>query len=410
MVEVKIYTKTNCPFCDLAKSWFGANDISFTQISLDDDVKRAEFYAEVNKNILLVEEHIKTVPQIFVGDVHIGGYDNLMARAGEVIARVKGSSLTTFSKTYKPFNYPWAVDLTVKHEKAHWIEDEIDLSEDVTDWKNGKITKVEKEYITNILRLFTQSDVAVGQNYYDQFIPLFKNNEIRNMLGSFAAREGIHQRAYALLNDTLGLPDSEYHAFLEYKAMTDKIDFMMDTDPTTRRGLGLCLAKTVFNEGVALFASFAMLLNFQRFGKMKGMGKVVEWSIRDESMHVEGNAALFRIYCQENPYIVDNEFKKEIYLMASKAVELEDKFIDLAYELGTIEGLKADEVKQYIRHITDRRLNQLGLKEIYNIEKNPLTWLEWILNGADHTNFFENRVTEYEVAGLTGNWDEAYNA
>ncbi|MEY8702536.1 ribonucleotide-diphosphate reductase subunit beta, partial [Francisella philomiragia] len=128
----------------------------------------------------------------------------------------KGSSLTTFSKTYKPFSYPWAVDLTVKHEKAHWIEDEIDLSEDVTDWKNGKITKVEKEYITNILRLFTQSDVAVGQNYYDQFIPAFKNNEVRNMLGSFAAREGIHQRAYALLNDTLGLPDSEYHAFLEY--------------------------------------------------------------------------------------------------------------------------------------------------------------------------------------------------
>lgn len=94
--------------------------------------------------------------------------------------------------------------------------------------------------------------------------------------------------------------------------------------------------------------------------------------------------------------------------MATKAIELEDKFIDLAYEIGTIEGLKADEVKEYIRHITDRRLNQLGLNEIYNIDKNPLTWLEWILNGADHTNFFENRVTEYEVAGLTGNWDEAY--
>jgi glutaredoxin 3 len=405
-MEVKIYTKTNCPFCDLAKSWFGANDIPFTQISLDDDIVRAKFYEDVNKNILLIEEHVKTVPQIFIGDVHIGGYDNLMARAGEVINRVKGSSLTTTSKTYKPFSYPWAVDLTVKHEKAHWIEDEIDLSEDVTDWKNGKITKVEKEYITNILRLFTQSDVAVGQNYYDQFIPAFKNNEVRNMLGSFAAREGIHQRAYALLNDTLGLPDSEYHAFLEYKAMTDKIDFMMDADPSTRKGLGL--AKTVFNEGVALFASFAMLLNFQRFGKMKGMGKVVEWSIRDESMHVEGNAALFRIYCQENPYIVDNAFKKEIYMMATKAVELEDTFIDLAYEMGNIEGLKAEEVKEYIRHITDRRLNQLGLNEMYSIDKNPLTWLEWVLNGADHTNFFENRVTEYEVAGLTGNWDSAY--
>ena len=192
-MEVKIYTKTNCPFCDLAKSWFGANDLPFTQVSLDDDIVRAKFYEDVNKKILLSEEHVKTVPQVFVGDVHIGGYDNLMARASEVINRVKGSSLTTTSKTYKPFHYPWAVELTVNHEKAHWIEDEIDLSEDVTDWKNGKITKVEKEYITNILRLFTQSDVAVGQNYYDQFIPAFKNNEVRNMLGSFAAREGMHQ-------------------------------------------------------------------------------------------------------------------------------------------------------------------------------------------------------------------------
>ncbi len=149
-MEVKIYTKTNCPFCDLAKSWFGANDIPFTQISLDDDIIRAKFYEDVNKNILLIEEHVKTVPQIFIGDVHIGGYDNLMARAGEVINRVKGSSLTTTSKTYKPFSYPWAVDLTVKHEKAHWIEDEIDLSEDVTDWKMVKSLKLKK----NILPIF----------------------------------------------------------------------------------------------------------------------------------------------------------------------------------------------------------------------------------------------------------------
>ena len=117
MVEVKYIQKLIVLFCDLAKSWFGANDIPFTQISLDDDDKRAKFYEEVNKNILLIEEHVKTVPQIFVGDVHIGGYDNLMARAGEVVARVKGSSLTTFSQTYKPFSYPWAVDLTVKPRK-----------------------------------------------------------------------------------------------------------------------------------------------------------------------------------------------------------------------------------------------------------------------------------------------------
>jgi ribonucleoside-diphosphate reductase beta chain len=350
----------------------------------------------------------RSVPQIYIDDKLIGTYDDLMKISDSLIKKTSGG-LMEFSETYKPFYYPWAVDLTSRHEKSHWIEDEIDLSEDVADWKGNKMTNSEKEYITNILRLFTQSDVAVGQNYYDIFIPKFKNNEVRNMLGSFASREGIHQRAYALLNETLGLPDSEYHAFLEYKEMTDKVDFMMDNDSNTLTGTGLALAKMVFNEGVSLFASFVMLLNFQRFGKMKGMGKVVEWSIRDESMHVEGNAKLFKAFCAEHTRIVDDEFKAAIYAMAKKSVRLEDKFIDLAYEVGDMEGLKSEEVKEYIRYITDRRLLQLGLKPNFKVKENPLPWLEWVLNGADHTNFFEGRVTEYEVAGLNGSWHEAYD-
>jgi len=353
---------------------------------------------------------VNSVPQIYIDGKRIGGYDDLMKISDDLLKKRSGGGLLQFSETYKPFHYPWAVEITTRHEKAHWIEDELDLSEDVSDWKSGKVTTTEKEYVTNILRLFTQSDVAVGQNYYDQFIPKFKNNEIRNMLGSFAAREGIHQRAYALLNETLGLPDSEYHAFLEYKVMMDKIEFMQESDNSSMKGLGLALAKSVFNEGVALFASFVMLLNFQRFGKMKGMGKVVEWSIRDESMHVEGNAKLFRQFCAEHPKVVDDDFKADIYSMARIAVKLEDKFIDLAYKIGEIEGLNATEVKSYIRYITDRRLLQLGLKTNFKVKENPLPWLEWVLNGADHTNFFENRVTEYEVAGLSGNWDDAYEA
>jgi len=365
---------------------------------LDDEEQRLAFYQKV--------PGARSVPQVYIDDKHIGTYDDLMKIADTLVKKAGG--LLEFSETYKPFHYPWAVDITTRHEKAHWIEDEIDLSEDVTDWKGGKITEVEKEYITNVLRLFTQSDVAVGQNYYDQFVPKFKNNEVRNMLGSFAAREGIHQRAYALLNETLGLPDSEYHAFLEYTEMADKIDYMMKSDTSTMRGLGLSLAKSVMNEGVALFASFVMLLNFQRFGKMKGMGKVVEWSIRDESIHVEGNSKLFKAFCAEHPRIVDEDFKKDIYELARHAVKLEDKFIDLAYKMGEVEGLESSEVKQYIRYITDRRLLQLGLRTNFKVKENPLPWLEWVLNGADHTNFFENRVTEYEVAGLTGGWGEAY--
>ena len=411
MLDIQIYTKTDCPFCVQAKQWFNEHTIEYTEHLMNDEEERLAFYQRINnvKEQLGVgrQPGINSVPQIFFNNERVGGYSELI-KVQDKILRARGGGLTVASETYKPFYYSWAVDLTVRHEKAHWIEDEIDLGEDVSDWKTGKVTDVEKDYITNILRLFTQSDVAVGQNYYDQFIPKFKNNEVRNMLGSFANREGVHQRAYALLNDTLGLPDSEYHAFLEYKEMTNKIDFMQKSDNTTQRGLALAMAKSVFNEGVALFASFVMLLNFQRVGKMKGMGKVVEWSIRDESMHVEGNSKLFKAFIAEHPKLVDNEFKKEIYVMAKDIVKLEDKFIELAYEMGEIQGLTMEEVKTYIRYITDRRLLQLGLKTNFKVKNNPLPWLEWILNGADHTNFFENRVTEYEVAGLTGSWDNAY--
>jgi ribonucleotide reductase beta subunit family protein with ferritin-like domain len=398
-MKVEIYSKSNCPFCEKAKQWFRSHGYEYIEHKLETNEERAALYQRI--------PGARSVPQIYIDDKLIGTYDQFMEISDSLIKKETGGMMQ-FSETYKPFHYPWAVELTRKHEAIHWVEDEVELSEDMSDWKTGKLTPVEKEYITNILRLFTQSDVAVGQNYYDYYIPKFKNNEIRNMLGSFACREGIHQRAYALLNETLGLPDSEYHAFLEYTEMVEKIEFMINNDISTIRGLALSMARSVFNEGVALFASFVMLLNFQRYGKMKGMGKVVEWSIRDETMHVEGNSRIFKTLCAENPRIVNDEFKSEIYEMSRIAVKLEDKFINLAYKMGDVEGLNADDVKRYIRHITDRRLIQLGLKPNFKVKENPLPWLDWILNGADHTNFFEGRVTEYEVAGLTGKWENAY--
>ena len=314
------------------------------------------------------------------------------------------SKLMQPSKVYKPFMAPWAVEVTQQHERMHWIEEEIETTDDVNDWKLGRLTESEKNFITQILRMFTQSDVAVGSFYFDVLIPKFKNNEVRNMLSSFATREGIHQRAYALLNDTLGLPEGDYAAFMSYKEMADKADFMMTADPDTLTGLGLSMAKAVCNEGISLFASFAMLLNFQRRGLMKAMGKVVEWSTKDESKHVEGVSLLFRSYCNDHPRIVTDAFKKSIYDMVRTCVELEDAFIDLAYEMGPVEGLPKEDVKRFIRFIADRRLTQLGLKPNWGIEANPLPWIDWVLNGADLTNFFENKVAEYEVGGLDGDW------
>lgn len=314
------------------------------------------------------------------------------------------SKLFEETTTYKPFAYPRALELTVEHERMHWHEGELDLSDDVGDWKTGRLTSSEKGYITTILQMFTQSDLNVGGFYIDHLIPTFKNNEIRNMLVSFACREGVHQRAYALLNDTLGLPETDYSAFLEIKEMGDKDDFMKDANASSKTGLALALAKGTFNEGVSLFASFVMLLNFQRRGLMKGMGKVVEWSVKDETKHVEGVTWLFRQLCAEHRRVVTDDLKHQIYEMAKECVRLEDAFIDLSFATGGVEGLDSQEVKDYIRYITDRRLVMLGLKEIFKIEKNPLPWVDVILNAPDHTNFFENKVAEYEVGSLVGDW------
>jgi ribonucleoside-diphosphate reductase beta chain len=151
-----------------------------------------------------------------------------------------------------------------------------------------------------------------------------------------------------------------------------------------------------------------MLLNFPRHGKMRGMGQIVTWSIVDETMHAEGMIKLFREYVEENREIWTDETKGTIYTIATKMVELEDKFVDLAFQMGKVEGLRDTEVKEYIRYIADRRLISMGMKGIFKVKKNPLPWVEEMINAPTHTNFFENRATDYAKGALTGSWDDVW--
>jgi ribonucleoside-diphosphate reductase beta chain len=313
-------------------------------------------------------------------------------------------SLLLPSQSYKPFKYPWAVEKSVGHEKAHWGEWEANLQDDVLQWKTGIITPSEKNHITQILRMFTQSDVEVASNYLNIFIHVFKNNEIRGMLSSFAAREFIHQRSYALLNDTLGLDESEYRAFMECEDMSKKIEFMRTDVCDTPEKIALALAQTVCNEGMSLFSAFVMLLNYQRTGKMKGMCEIVEWSIRDESMHVEGMVQLFREFLREHPEIDKEKLMDVTKQLYREAVELEDSVIDISYKAGETEGLGKEDVKAYVRFLANRRLQQLGIQPIFNIDTNPLPWLDWVINGDSFKNFFEGRVTDYSAGGMDGDW------
>ena len=315
-------------------------------------------------------------------------------------------SLVKRNETYKPFLHPEFVELAVLSEQMHWIEQKIDLTEDLRQWKDGTITPQERTLILEIMKTFTQSDVEVASGYIDFFLPYFKNNEVRQMLISFVAREGVHQRAYALFTDTIGLPDESYRMFMEYEELSERLEKMTEMDASTPREMAKSIARTVISEGIALFGAFVMLLNFQRHGKLMGLSKINEWSIKDESLHVEGMLILFRKFIAENPDIVNDGFKKDIYEMFREAITLEDAFVNIAFAQcpDGIEGLTSDEVKNYLRYIADRRLIQLGLKGNWGVTDNPLPWLDGIISGDTMTNFFEQRVADYDEAGLTGTW------
>jgi ribonucleoside-diphosphate reductase beta chain len=322
---------------------------------------------------------------------------------------------------YKPFDYPWAFEYYKAQQDAHWGTNEVPLHEDIKDW--ARAGEEERNLITQLFRFFTQGDVDVAAGYYDKFIPLFRKPELRMMMGAFANMESVHQEAYALLLDTIGMPEVEYQAFAEYEEMAAKHEYVNNFNPQNmwtksydpnsfidkNKEIAKALAVyPAFTEGLQLFSSFAILLNFSRFGKYKGMSQIVTWSVRDESLHVEGMLQVFRTFIQENQGVWTDEFKKEIYTIAREMVDLEDRFIDLVFELGGVQGLEADEVKQYIRYIGDRRLLQLGLKPNWGIKDNPLPWLDEILNGIEHSNFFETRVTEYSKSPLLGSWSEVW--
>lgn len=320
------------------------------------------------------------------------------------------SRLTDERNFFKPFSYPWAYDAWLKHEQSHWLHTEVPMLEDVKDWKK-KLTDSEKQFLTHIFRFFTQGDIDVAGGYVKNYLPYFPQPEVRMMLAGFAAREALHIAAYSHLIETLGMPDTTYNEFLQYQEMKDKHDYILDISSQNGDSASTATHIAVFSaftEGMQLFSSFIMLLNFPRHGKMKGMGQIVTWSIVDETQHAESMIKLFRTYVEENREIWNDDLKSRIYTIAEKMVELEDRFIDLAFSMGNMPDLSADDVKSYIRYIADRRLISLGLKGIFKVKKNPLPWVEEMINAPTHTNFFENRATDYAKGALSGDWMDVW--
>jgi len=318
--------------------------------------------------------------------------------------------------TYDVDRYAWAYEFWKRQQQTHWMGEEVPLGADLKDWASDRVTANERNLLTQIFRFFTQSDIEVGDNYLKRYIPIFQPLAVQMMMAAFTNMETVHIDAYALLLKTLGMPKTEFEAFRDYAEMREKADYMhafgVDTVSDVARTLAMFGA---FTEGMALFASFAMLLNFPRHNKMNGMGQIVSWSVRDESLHCEGVIRLFHEWHRETG-AVTRAVADDIIDVAKTMVALEERFVDLAFGLGEIEGMRAQDIRAYVRYVADWRLTQLKLPTVFGcfaateggyrqVKPHPLPWLVEILNGVEHANFFEQRATEYSKGASRGTWD-----
>ena len=311
---------------------------------------------------------------------------------------------------YKPFEYEKAYDYWLKQQQSHWLHTEVPMMSDVNDWKQN-LTETEKNIIGSILKGFSQTETIVNDYWSGLVTKWFRKPEIIMMATTFGAFETIHAEAYSLLNETLGLDD--FSEFLEDKTTLAKIEnltMVRDSfgDEKNWEEIAKSLAIfSAFTEGVNLFSSFAILLSFKMRNKLKGVGQIVEWSIRDESLHSEAGCWLFKTLIKENPQLKTPQLIESINQAAKLSLKLELDFINKVYELGDLEGCSKYDLTNFIKNRVNTKLIDLGLSSILDdIDKqavNRMKWFDALSAGKQHTDFFANRSTNY--AKGTMDWD-----
>ena len=304
---------------------------------------------------------------------------------------------------YKPFEYPeYYTEGWLKQAQAFWLHTEIPMSGDVKDW-NEKLTKEEKNLVGNILLGFAQTECAVSDYWTQNVVSWFPKHEIQQMAMMFGSQETIHAVAYSYLNETLGLEDFE--AFLHEPATAERFDNLVATNDNDTKSIGRSLAIfSAFAEGVSLYSAFAVLYSFQLRNLLKGIGQQMKWSVRDESLHSKMGCQLFRHMCKEDDSLLE-ACRKDVIEAAKTMLSAEEKYIDKMFEMGDIEGIKAYDLKQFIRKRLNEKLAELGyfdLGQYFAFDEpaaNNLDWFYHLTGGHTHTDFFAVRPTDYSKAG-----------
>ncbi len=313
-----------------------------------------------------------------------------------------------------PMKYKWAREHYKAGVNNNWVPEEISMQLDIELWKKtgeGALSEEERRMIMWNLGFFSTAESLTANNLVLAVYNHVTNPESRQYLLRQAYEEAIHTDTFIYCCDSLGLdPDEVYNMYETIPSIKAKDDFVVDFtqsvfDPTFKTDSIENIQKFVHDligfyvimEGIFFYAGFAMILSMKRQNKMVGIGDQFQYILRDESIHLAFGLDLINTIKDENPEIWTEEFQTDIRDKIKKAVDLEMDYVDDAMPNGFL-GLNPSTVKDYVKHVADRRFERLGMEIEYNAD-NPFPWMSEVIDVSKEKNFFETQVTEYQNSG-----------
>mgnify|MGYP001280743649 FL=1 len=317
-----------------------------------------------------------------------------------------------------PFKYDWAWQKYLDGSANHWMPQEINMTNDIVLWKSEDgLTEDERTIVKRNLGFFSTADSLVANNLVLALYRLITNPECRQYILRQSLEEAIHTHAYQYCIESLGMDEGEiFNMYREIPCVARKAswglkytqeisdpDFQTGTEETDKQLLKNLIAFYCVLEGIFFYCGFTQILSMGRRNKMTGTSEQFQYILRDESMHVNFGIAVINQIKIENPHLWDDEMKSEAAQMILEGTELEIQYARDTMPRGVL-GMNAAMMEEYLKFIANRRLTQIGLEEEFKGVTNPFPWMSEIIDLRKEKNFFETRVTEYQVGGAL-NWE-----
>ncbi|MGQ7249525.1 ribonucleotide-diphosphate reductase subunit beta [Halomonas sp. V046] len=317
-----------------------------------------------------------------------------------------------------PFKYEWAWQKYLDGSANHWMPQEVNMNADIALWKGQDgLTADERRIVERSLGYFSTADSLVANNLVLAVYRLITNPECRQYLLRQSFEEAIHTHAYQYCVESLGMDEGEvFNMYREVPSVAAKSawslkhtqslsrpDFHTGTDETDQELLRNLVAFYCVTEGIFFYCGFSQILSMGRRNKMTGVAEQFQYILRDESMHLNFGVDMINQIKIENPHLWTPAFQDECTQMILEGTELEIDYARDTMPRGVL-GMNAAIMEEYLHFICNRRLAQIGLKEQFPGAKNPFPWMSEIIDLRKEKNFFETRVTEYQVGGALS-WD-----